>query len=580
MVAGDPGDMASADVFRPDVGVDRRALKEHTGERLSMSSPKTTNLEQAKKFRSMRGGEMLSTRHEPVYHATHGCQAASLSLTAVRLRGRKWACQVESPKNAGFLAHVAYDQHDLELLGGSASMLLLRLLKGHGFIAGSLDPHGKDDPHPHVSQRTDRNGVAFAFCAFALIIVSGPWFTLRRLPSELMQGIPQGFDTAQPSMGFGVDPALIQHGRGSTQRLQTAGILVALAIIPDFCQQSRSQALACTWQALKDLMVLMGQKKGGNLLVVLSNLCKEWQQLTHQSQHQARFGPGDDGIGLQMRLLQALNDLGGDSQGIGMTCFLEDLRDLVCRGALGGLRSGIGLQKHQGGVLLDLREQLQRDGIVGFEASRELIHQTSLGLDQGILITGEQFQLGHLLAIRSESVQIGKVRSSCLGQQIRINRIRFGSRGRTPSINGPGIDRINWPAYFQQVRDQQAMRRLDDARHLLFGRRADDLLQKGVQLAHPLRAVIDPQRTDLTSLLIDDQSVMVRVRPINTSVPHQKCSSLQDRFLSTRALILWRSKRDSLMIGLAQEQCQGSASFLNRSNRVEEGDFPWRVQQL
>src|SRR5437762_6755966 len=79
-------------------------------ERLSMSSPKTTNLEQAKKFRSMRGGEMLSTRHEPVYHATHGCQAASLSLTAARLRGLFWACQVESPKNAGFLAHVAYDQ--------------------------------------------------------------------------------------------------------------------------------------------------------------------------------------------------------------------------------------------------------------------------------------------------------------------------------------------------------------------------------------------------------------------------------------------------------------------------------------
>ena len=305
---------------------------------------------------------MLSTRHEPVDHATHGCQAASLSLTAVRLRGRKWACQVESPKNAGFLAHVAYDQHDLELLGGSASMLLLRLLKGHGFITGPLDPHGKDDPHPHVSQRTDRNGVAFAFCAFAVILVSGPWFTLRRLPSELMQGMTQGFDTAQPSMGFGVDPALIQHGRGSTQRLQEAFILVALAIIPDFWKPSRSQALACTWQALKDLMVLMGQKKGGNLLVVLSNLCKEWQQLTHQSQHQARFGPGDDGIGLQMRLLQAVNDLGGDSQGIGMTCFLEDLRDLVCRGALGGLRSWIGLQEHQGGVLLDLREQLQQIG--------------------------------------------------------------------------------------------------------------------------------------------------------------------------------------------------------------------------
>jgi hypothetical protein len=177
---------------------------------------------------------MLSTRHEPVYHATHGCQAASLSETSVRLRGRKWACQIESPKKAGFLAHVAYDQHDLELLGGSASMLLLRLFKGHGFIAGALDPHGKDDPHPHVGQRTYRHGVAFAFCAFAVIIVSGPWFTLRRLPSELMQGIPQGFDTAQPSMGFGVHPALIQHGRGSTQRLQTAGIEVSRAIIADF----------------------------------------------------------------------------------------------------------------------------------------------------------------------------------------------------------------------------------------------------------------------------------------------------------------------------------------------------------
>src|SRR5438045_8504981 len=124
-----------------------------------------------------------------------------------------------------------------------------------------MQPHGKYDSSPHVGQRTYRHRVAFAFGAFALIIGSGPRFTLRRLPSELMQGIPQGFDTAQPSMGFGVDPALIQHGRGSTQRLQTAGILVALSIIPDFCQQSRSQALACTWQALKDLMVLMGQKK-------------------------------------------------------------------------------------------------------------------------------------------------------------------------------------------------------------------------------------------------------------------------------------------------------------------------------
>ena len=45
---------------------------------------------------------MSSTWHEPVYHAAHGCQAAALSLTAIRLRGLFWACQVESQKMEGF----------------------------------------------------------------------------------------------------------------------------------------------------------------------------------------------------------------------------------------------------------------------------------------------------------------------------------------------------------------------------------------------------------------------------------------------------------------------------------------------
>src|SRR5438270_556618 len=88
-------------------------------------------------------------------------------------------------------------------------------------------------------------------------------FPLRRLPGELMQSVAQGFDTAQTSMRFGVHAALKQHGRGTPQSLQTAGIVVAAAIIADFCQQSWGQMLACTRQALKELMVLMGQKKGG-----------------------------------------------------------------------------------------------------------------------------------------------------------------------------------------------------------------------------------------------------------------------------------------------------------------------------
>ena len=124
------------------------------------------------------------------------------------------------------------------------------------------------------------------------------------------------------------------------------------------------------------------------------------------------------------------------------------------------------------------------------------------------------------------------------------------------------------------------MGRLDDAGHLVFRLRTNDLLQEGVQSGHSLRGVIDTQRADLTTLLINNQGVMMVVRPVNTGIPHQKCSSLHTWFLSTRALILWRSKRDSLMIGLAQERGQGSASFLNRSSRVELVDFPWRVQQL
>src|SRR5450755_980405 len=49
-------------------------------------------------------------------------------------------------------------------------------------------------------------------------------------------------------------------------------------------------------------------------------------------------------------------------------------------------------------------------------------------------------------------------------------------------------------------------------------------------------------------------------------------------FLCRRALILWRSKRDSLMIALAQEPCQERTGFPNRSSRVKGVAFSWRVQ--
>src|SRR5438067_2008020 len=140
-------------------------------ERLSMSSLFGTNLRAREKSEGKRGGEMTSTRHEPVYHAAHSCQAAALSLTAACVRGLFWACQVESQKNAGFLAHGERDQYDLEPLSGFACMLLLGLLKGGRLIALMMQPHGEDDPDPHIGQCSYCHRMAFAFRSFAFIIL-------------------------------------------------------------------------------------------------------------------------------------------------------------------------------------------------------------------------------------------------------------------------------------------------------------------------------------------------------------------------------------------------------------------------
>ena len=523
---------------------------------------------------------MPSTRYEGVYHAASGCQAASLSLTAARLRGLKWTYRVESQKTAGFFARLEMKQPDQYLLGRCACMLPLCGLKGDRLIAAVMDPHGKDDPDPHIGQCSHGDRMTFAFGALALVILSGPGFTLRGLPGKVVQRIAQRLDAAQATMRLGVHAALKQHGRGASQSLQTAGILGAAAIITDFRQQSWSQSLACTWQALKELMVLMGQKKGGNLLIILSDLLDQWQQLTYQHQHQACFAARGHGISLQMGLMQLLENLSGDGGRVGMLGSSEHLLELVDRSSHRRLRRGIGLQEQQRAPLLQFGKQVQGDWVIGYASGRELIGQTRLHADQAILIAREQFELSDLLAVWGKAMQIGQVAPSAFSQQVGINGIGLGPRGGSTPIDGARIDRIDGPACLQHVSNQQSMGRLDDAGHLLFGLRANDLLQEGVQFAQALRAMINTKRTDLMAFFINDHGVMMLAGPINPGIPHQKLSSLQECFLSGRALLLWRSKRDSLMIGSAQEQGQGSASFLNRSSRVEEVDFPWHVQQL
>jgi hypothetical protein len=120
----------------------------------------------------------------------------------------------------------------------------------------------------------------------------------------------------------------------------------------------------------------------------------------------------------------------------------------------------------------------------------------------------------------------------------------------------------------------------DDAGHLLFLVSTGDGFQKGIQLGESFWCVIDSQRAFLVPFLVKHQGVMVRICPIDASIPHGAAPSWQVTFLSPRALILWCSKHDFLMIGFAQEQRQGSTSFHNRSSRVETRDFPRRVQQF
>ena len=171
-------------------------------------------------------------------------------------------------------------------------------------------------------------------------------------------------------------------------------------------------------------------KKGVDLLVIGRNLLYQGQELRNQCQHQARFGPRGDGMSGQVWLMQGLENLGCHLLCRGMPGILEHLGDLLYRSSHSGLRRGVGLQEDQRRVLLQLGEQGKRDRIVSFEAGCELVDQAGLHLDQRILVSGQHFELGDQLALRSEAAQISKVSASRLGEQIGIDGIGFGSRCR------------------------------------------------------------------------------------------------------------------------------------------------------
>src|SRR5690348_15978761 len=147
---------------------------------------------------------MISIRHEGVYHAAKSCQAASLSLTRLGLRGQKKACRIERQKTGRCFAwrNGKRAERSAQCSSGVRCMLLSGLLKDGRLILCSFDPHGKENAYPDVSKCTHSDTVTFAFSTFALIVGHGPLFGLNTLPGKLLQDIAQRFDAGIASMGF------------------------------------------------------------------------------------------------------------------------------------------------------------------------------------------------------------------------------------------------------------------------------------------------------------------------------------------------------------------------------------------
>jgi hypothetical protein len=83
--------------------------------------------------------------------------------------------------------HKPPEMHADAALRRTASMQLLCQLKRRRLIAAVVGPHRKEDPDPNVDKRSHGHRMAFALSSFALVIGSGPRFTLRTLPGKLLR---------------------------------------------------------------------------------------------------------------------------------------------------------------------------------------------------------------------------------------------------------------------------------------------------------------------------------------------------------------------------------------------------------
>ena len=451
-------------------------------------------------------------------------------------------------------------------------MSQLSSFKGRALIGASSLPHAIDDAHPNVCQSSQCHTMGFAFRAFALIGVTGPGFLHRRLPGELVQMVAQGFQASKAFVRFGIIATLERDGSRSGQRLDAIGSGIAAAIFTPFGQQTRREALACPRQRTPDRLVIMGQKKGVDLLIVASNVLDEHQQLFDQREHQPRLGTHDDLAGNQLGAVQFLKDLGSHLHGVGMLADMQAGGDLFQRSGLRGGWGRVGLQEDQAGVLMQLGKQLQGRRIVLLEAGRQLVDQPRLRLDQGILIAGERFQLLDGDTIRLQATQLGQIEATDFGQQIGINLIGLGSGGFAQLIGGLGVDRIDGETGFQQKRDEQAVVRFDNASQLLG--RSRDAEQKRFQFVQALMTVSKASHPYALTRFVQDKHIMMGICPIHTDVPHTRASlSLQLPGVSGPYITGARSNVPPI-IDWPRKTAKGRTIFFYRSSRVEKAVFP------
>ncbi len=85
-----------------------------------------------------------------------------------------WREEAKTARRAALHARVCSRQAMKADLSNFACMLLLGLLKGGRLIALVMQPHGEDDPNPHVGKRTHSYRMAFAFSSFAFIDTAWP----------------------------------------------------------------------------------------------------------------------------------------------------------------------------------------------------------------------------------------------------------------------------------------------------------------------------------------------------------------------------------------------------------------------